>query len=341
MNIVIFMLDSLRPDFLGCGGHRIVKTPHIDKVCKEGMFFERAYAEYPITIPSRTAFVSGTYTFTNRPWCPLRSYDTHIAEVLKKNGYTTAGFADSPFMGAGMDRGFDTFVKVREGKCQGPRTTKKYEFSECYYPPGTPDDEKHFYVDTMTNRLYAQEKYGRSCPELLFDQAIEWLEKNHQNTPFFLWIDSFEPHEPWCPPPPYNTMYPDSKHERYIPFPVGPNSGWMTEKDKRHVLALYMGDITHTDEQVGRVIEKLKELNLEQDTMVIIVSDHGEPFGEHGTVRKYGVPVYEELSRIVFIIKKPGLVPPGKRTKALVGNIDLAPTILDILQIAPLREGIL
>lgn len=115
----------------------------------------------------------------------------------------------------------------------------------------------------------------------------------------------------------------------------------MTEKDKRHILALYKGDITHTDEQVGKVTAKLKELNLEQDTMLVIVSDHGEPFGEHGTVRKYGVPLYEELSRIVFIVKKPGLVPPGERTKALVENIDLTPTIFDILGIKPpLRKGL-
>jgi len=335
MNIIILMLDSLRADFLGCGGHPELRTPYIDKVSEEGLFFERAYAEYPITIPSRTAFLSGDYTFTNRPWCPLRNYDMHIAEVLRENGYTTAAFADSPFTGAGMDRGFDTFVRVLFGKCQPALTQKKYKFPQCYYAPDYSDEEEHFYPNTMVNRLYAQEKYGKSCPELLFDQVIEWLEENHQNNPFFLWIDSFEPHEPWCPPPPYNAMYSSSEHERYIPFPIGPDAGWMTEKDKKHVLALYMGDITHTDKQVGKITAKLKELNLEQNTMLVIVSDHGEPFGEHGTIRKYGVPIYEELSRMVFIIKKPGVVPSGKRSKALVGNIDLAPTILDLLGIEP------
>ena len=70
MNILVMMLDSLRSDYLGCGGHGIVRTPHIDAVAAQGTFFRNAYAEYPITIPSRTALVSGNYTFTNRPWCP-------------------------------------------------------------------------------------------------------------------------------------------------------------------------------------------------------------------------------------------------------------------------------
>jgi len=338
MNIVVIMLDSLRFDFLGCGGNSVVKTPYIDQVAREGLVFEQAYAEYPITIPSRTAFVSGIYTFTNRPWCPLKSYDAHIAEILKENGFTTVAFTDSPFMWGGFDRGFDTFVKIPAGKCLKALTDKKYNFPEYYLPPGYPDKEKVIYYNTMTNRFYAQEKYGKSCPELLFDQAIEWLEKNPK-FPFFLWIDSFEPHEPWCPPSPYDTIYQSDKYKRYIPLPPGPDTDWMTEEDKKHILSLYMGDVTHTDEQVGKVTAKLKELNLEQDTMLIIVSDHGEPFGEHGTIRKFGVPLYEELSQIVFIMKKPGLIPAGRRTKALVQNIDLAPTILDILNIEfPLKK---
>ncbi len=337
MNVLIIMLDSLRPDFLGCGGDNIIKTPHIDKIAAEGIFFDQAYAEYPITIPSRTALVSGNYTFTNRRWRPLCAYDLHIAELLKKEGYTTAAFSDSPFNRAmGMSRGFNTFVQVAGGgKCHPPVTDKKYKFPEAYFPPGC-NEEKHIYSNTMISRFYAREQYdGKSCPEVLFEQSMEWLEKN-QKKPFLLWIDSFEPHEPWCPSPPYDSLYPGAKnYNRYIPLPAGPSSDWMTPEDIEHVLALYRGDITHTDEQVGRVMSKLKKLGLEKDTLVIIISDHGEPFGEHGTIRKYGVPVYEELARMVFIVRKPGLIPPGSRSSTLVGNIDLTPTILDLLNIEP------
>ena len=283
MNIIILMLDSLRPDYLGCQGFHEVKTPWIDQVVKEGILFENVYAEYPITIPSRTAFVSGNYTFTNRPWCPLRSYDLHIAEILHQEGFVTAAFSDTPFnQSSHMHRGFETFVYVPFGKCHIAQTEKKYSFKPCYYPPGSPEDERHFYPNTMTNRFYALEKYGKSCPELLFDKALEWLEQNHHRQPFFLWVDSFEPHEPWCPPPSYESLYPKAiEHTRYIPFPIGPDASWMTEEDREHVLALYMGDVTHTDEMVGKVVKKIKELNLEEETLLVIISDYGEPFGEH------------------------------------------------------------
>jgi len=331
MNVVVIMLDSLRPDYLGCGGHPECRTPHIDRLAREGAFFPWAYAEYPITVPSRTALVSGNYTFTNRPWCPLRSYDLHMAEFFRQAGYATGAFSDTPFSaGANMHRGFDTFEWFQVGKCHQPVEDVDVEIPEAIYPPHASERELAFFPNTIKNRAYALRTYGRACPELLFDRALDWLDA-HADAPFFLWIDSFEPHEPWCPPPPYDTLYQDSPPKRYIPFPVGPSSDWMTEADLRHLLALYMGDVTHTDEQVGRVTDRLAQHGILDDTMIVVLSDHGEPFGDHGTVRKYGAPLYDELSRMVFVMRYPKAVPPGLETDALVQNTDLLPTLLDLL----------
>ena len=334
MNVVVMMLDSLRPDHLGCYGNREIETPHIDSVAAKGAVLETAYAEYPITVPSRTAFVSGTFTWPNRPWCPLRSYDPHIAETLKGNGYATAAFSDTPFsVGAGMGRGFDVFEFFAEGKCHKPVVEgRTFDDSAAYYPAHTPEHEKNFYRNTMINRRYAMEQHGKACPQLLFDAALDWLDQNHDK-PFFLWIDTFEPHEPWCPEEPYSSMYQPGYQGRYIPFPIGPSSDWMTEEDIQHVLALYAGDATHTDEMVGRVLTKLDALGVADDTLVAIISDHGEPFGEHGIVRKYNVVVYDELARMVWVTSLPGVVEPGTRVKGLVENTDFAPTILDALGI--------
>jgi len=340
MNVVVLMLDSLRPDFLGCGGHPVVRTPNIDRIAEEGIFFSRAYAEYPITVPSRTALVSGNYTFTNRPWCPLRNYDLHIAEVFQHAGWRTAAFSDTPFREtANMHRGFDVFRFFPEGKCHRPVEDVECEIPAAYYPPGAPRSELHFYPNTIKNRHYAMERYGKACPELLFDAALEWLDDNHDSE-FFLWIDSFEPHEPWCPPAPYDTMYRTAEPERYIPFPIGPSSDWMTPADRRHVVENYMGDVTHTDEQVGKVMAALEAHGLADETVVFVLSDHGEPFGEHGTVRKYGVPVYDELARMVFIVRMPGLKPAGQVSDALVQNVDLVPTLAELFGLSlPPRKG--
>jgi arylsulfatase A-like enzyme len=333
MNVVVLMLDSLRPDFLGCGGHEICKTPRIDGLAAEGVFFENAYAEYPITVPSRTAMVSGNFTFTNRPWCPLRSYDMHIAEVLRDAGYMTAAFSDTPFREASnMHRGFDTFEVVSEGKCYPPVSEAAIEIPECYYPEWGEGRELTFWPATYRNRAYALETYGKACPELLFDKAIDWMEENHRSD-FFLWIDSFDPHEPWAPVPPYDTMYQDG-WERYIPMPLGPDASWMNDKDKAHVIANYMGDATHIDVMVGRVLDTIDKLGIREETAVLVVSDHGEPLCEHGTIRKFGVPLYDELSKIVFIARIPGVTPSGQRCGTLVENVDFAPTVASLLGVA-------
>ena len=335
MNIVVIMLDSLRPDHLGCGGHPEVRTPHIDQVAAEGILFERAYAEYPITVPSRTALVSGCYTWTNRPWRALLPTDMHLTEVLHEHGYATAAFSDAPFNpGGNFDRGFEVFEYFDVGKCHGHDEDIEVDIPDAYFPPDAVEQERQYYVNTLKGRALAMQRYGKTCPELLFDRAVQWLEANDRR-PFLLWVDSFEPHEPWAPVSPYYEMYGGDRHRRYIPMPVGPDIQWAGEGDLDHVLRLYMGDITHTDEMVGRVTAKLDELGLAEDTLVVILSDHGEPFGEHGTIRKYYVPVYEELARMVWIMRKPGAVPEGAVARALVQNTDLAPTILDLLGIEP------
>jgi len=336
MNIVVVMLDSLRPDFMGCYGNSEVKTPYMDAIAARGTVYAKAYAEYPITVPARTALVSGCYTFTNRPWCPLRSYDMHIAEVLKENGYVTGAFSDTPFnVGANMDRGFDTFQWIPVGKCHRPvDEDREVDISNAYFPPHATQLEKNFYKHTMMNRAYSMEVNGKACPELLFDEAIGWMEAN-ANEKFFLWIDTFEPHEPWCPVPPYDTMYQEGYQGKYIPMPMGPSSDWMTDEDVKHIHALYAGDATHTDQQVGVLVNKIDELGLRDDTLIILISDHGEPLAEHGTIRKYNVPVYEELARMVWIMSKPGLVPEGVVSDALVQNTDFSPTLLDMLNIEP------
>ncbi len=341
MNIVVLMLDSLRPDTMGCGGHPQVKTPHLDRLAADGIIFQRAYAEYPVTVPSRTALVSGCYTWTNRPWCPLRSYDMHVAELLRDAGYVTACFSDAPMnRGAALDRGFDTFQFFDVGKCH---RHDDFDFepdtSHAYFPPRIAQKEEQFYRNTLKGRELARRRYGKTCPELLFDSALEWLQGNHTQ-PFFLWIDSFEPHEPWAPPSPYYEMYGADQHERYIPMPPGPEIDWAQPGDIEHILKLYLGDVTHTDEMVGRVLEALDRLGVADDTLVIALSDHGEPFGDHGTIRKFNVPVYEELARMVWIMRLPGVIPPGQESLALVQNTDFAPTLLEFCGIPiPPRKG--
>ncbi len=340
-HVVVIMLDSLRPDFIGALSDGKISTPHMDKLISKGVTFLNAYAEYPVTIPSRTAFLSGCYTFTNRPWCPMRNYDIHIAEHLRTAGYTTVAMSDTPFQKQSCGRGFQEFEFLPVGKCF-PAVNPDYipKTIDAYFPPGK-RAEVYFYKNTIANRKYAYDKYGKACPDLLFDKAVDWLKNwGNKNGKFFLWIDSFEPHEPWCPEPPYDKMYQPDYQGRYIPLPVGPKSTWMSEEELRHVKNLYKGDITNTDRQVGKIVACLTESGIIDDTLLIIISDHGEPFGEHGTIRKFSVPVYDELSKIVWIMYCPSRLPKGQKINALVDNTDFAPTLFDLLDLPYPKGGL-
>ena len=298
------------------------------------MVFETAYAEFPNTIPSRTAFVSGMYTFPCRPWQALEPDDLHVAEILRGAGYHTAALSDTPFNnGAHMDRGFDEFRHFPMGKCLPPADGRDLvDISDAFFPPGYPEKEVLYYAKTMTNRALCLEKHGVTPGEYFFDEVSNWLRQDH-SAPFFLWVDSFQPHEPWEAGEPYRSMYePRFGYEgRYLPMPMAPDSDkWMMPGDIEHVRALYKASVTETDDYVGRVLGTIDECGLAEDTVVMILSDHGMPLGEHGLVRKFGYPVYDELARIVWMMRVPGARVEGARSSALVSNVDFLPTLLAI-----------
>ena len=338
MNVVVLVLDALRPDHLGCYGNGDVRTPNLDQLAAQSVLFETAYVEFPNTIPARTALVSGIYTFPTRPWQPLAPDDFHVAEAFGKAGYHTAALSDTPFNnGANMDRGFEEFRHFPMGKCLRPADGRQVvDYSDAYFPPGYPDKEVLYYANTKTNRQISMEQHGVPPGEYFFDEVCRWLAENRDRQ-FFLWVDSFQPHEPWDAGEPYRAMYePQSGYQgRYLPMPMAPDpEKWMMPGDIEHVRALYKASVTETDVYVGRVVDKLNELTLAEDTLVFLLSDHGIPLGEHGLLRKFGYPLYDELARIVWMIRKPGLVPAGKRVPSLVCNVDFLPTLLHLCGLA-------
>ena len=333
-NVLFILSDSLRSDFLGCYGDEKTKSPNIDLLAKRGVSFSKAYAENPLTIPSRTAMVSSCYTFTHRPWMPLLDTDFHIAEIMKKNGYVTAAFSNSPFdIKSNMNRGFDTFKEYTQKN--SPVSPKHYDFPDLKRVDPSLQEWMESYTAHIERRLHALERgdLPSDAPELLTREAIRWLKKDSGKKPFFLWLDYFDPHEPWSPPPPYDDMYDPGYEGRLFPRPRY-ICDYLTESELNHIRALYRGCITQVDDQIEPVMETLDELGLTDDTLIIFTSDHAEPLGDHGTIRKNGVPMWEELTRISFILKGPS-IPQGKTMGCLIENTDVAPTILGLLGIEP------
>ncbi|MBN2582075.1 MAG: sulfatase, partial [Planctomycetes bacterium] len=348
MNVLLVMFDSLRVDHLAVNGHPVIRTPNFDRFAQEGTVFARNYAEFPITIPSRTAFFCGTYTFTNRPWSPLRPHDTPLAEVLQRAGYQTGLITDSPTGQSmwNMGRGFETFTYFTEGPCHAPvvegRQADFGPYSVVEADVADRESARRFLGNTRINRQWSMETHGCYSPDIMTRAAEKWFDGYDGRRPFFLVLDYFDPHEPWDPPEPYMSMYdPDYAGKRYA-MPTQPEIDYLTPEELQQVRHLYMGKVTQVDDQLPALWKKLDERGLSDDTLVVILSDHGEMLGEHNQMRKFGVPLYDELATCVMMMRLPGTVPVGKRVTGLTQNIDLMPTLLDLLEVdeRPQADGL-
>jgi len=189
-------------------------------------------------------------------------------------------------------------------------------------------------------RNTASRKYEKDyfAPQVMI-KAMEWLERNYKLDRFLLWVDSFDPHEPWDPPYPYNRMYnPGYKGEEII-YPEYGKCDYMTEAELKQVRALYAGEVTMLDKWVGYLLDKIEQLGLFENTAIIFTSDHGHYHGNHGAIGKPWAALgedlgslYEEMTRIPLLIRLPN-GERGKRIDALVQSTDMMPTILDLLEV--------
>lgn len=347
-NIVVFMLDSLRPDHLGCNGCEIALTPNIDKLAKEGINFTNAYSEFPITIPTRSALLGGFYTHTCRTWKPMTDFDLHIPEVFKKKGFKTALFGDSPMTHEVFNchKGFEYFEHSPYGKIQfmvqgANEYAKKINIDDYFWSEEqleadrkkgdlTLKVEQGLFLGSYANELYLQDKLGIRRAAYVSDLALDWLDSIAVNgDPFFLWVDHFEPHEPWLAGDGFLEPFKHLMDQSAGHCPMPPSkSSWLPKIVLKNLLAHVHGTNFETDIEVGRVVKKIEELGLTDDTIFIVISDHGEPYGEHGTIRKYGIPIYDELAKIPFIVKGPGLE-KGRVMNTLLTTPDIAGFFLE------------
>jgi len=349
MNVVVIVTDSLRADHTGYMnlGEK-AKTPNLDRFAAEGTVFEHYYPEGLPTLPVRTAWWTGLWTYPVKGWQPFQLEDVLLAEVLWNKGYTSALVADTyhlhkPVYGAG--RGFDTVVWIR-GQEYDPWVVDVEVDVEASPHHRLRGDES----DARWRPLF--EQYLRNATRLKSEEdyyvartvraAIEWLEKvtQQQKDRLFLWVDCFDPHEAWDPPEPYWSMYkPEGYEGAELVDPVaGPVEGYMTPEEVERTRTLYAGEVTLVDKWVGKLLERMRELGLYENTLIMHLSDHGEPFGEHGIIRKAEPWSYEELVRSPLAIRHPQGVGTGKRVKAVAQAVDIMPTVLDFLGLPTMLE---
>ena len=334
MNVILIVSDTFRRDHLPSYGNAEVITPNLDRFAEQALIFEDCYAASFPTVPARADLMTGRYTFAYLPWGPLPQDEVTMAGLISGAGYRTAMIADSPFLarrGYGQDRGFQEFIYIR-GQLHGT----EQEYRRLHRP--------------------VSEIEGYCAPKT-FVEAADWLERHHEN-PFFLYVDTWDPHEPWDPPSYYVKPYmADYGGEVIAPSYYDYAADGVSERDLEIARACYMGEISMVDHWFGYLMERVRVLNLLDDTAIIFVSDHGFYFGEHGlfgkrrfrwpdgsgfeegfakglTVHQRQVhrsPLHNEVIQVPLLVYLPGV--ENRRVSGLLSLPDLMPTVLELLEI--------
>jgi arylsulfatase A-like enzyme len=304
-NVILITMDSLRHDDLGCTGQERAHTPNIDALARDGVVFRECVAQGTFTRISVPSMITGMFplftqirTFSGH----LDSVHTTVAEVLEDDGY----------------------------------------------------------LNLATNRMWSKSFYqgfqetggsGEQTPQRTA-RAIQGIEDRREGK-FFIWLYYWDPHAPYLPPEEIMRRYePDYIHRAPREQGQGPRgttlrdaSGHfggsigtlkalnqkeirLTSLDRRHLKDLYLAEIAYVDEGIGEVVARLKELDLYDESLIILNSDHGEGFGEHG-FWYHGSTVFDEMCLVPLIIKPPRSRDVNKQVWGVVRNIDVVPTILD------------
>jgi len=338
MNVIVIITDSLRRDHVGCYGNDWIQTPNLDRFAAEATLIEHAYTEGLPTVPFRLSLLTGRFTFPFRGWVPLDAEERPMPEYLWDKGYRSALISDVYHLhkpGMNFARGFDD-VKWIRGQEWDPFVTDPIDvpLEKFHKPrPGVAGGDAQM-IQYLRNRAYWKSEEDHFIAQVV-KAGLEWIDAQVENDKFFLYLDCFDPHEPWDPPSPYDRMYGSEDYDGpELICPMGGTvEGYLSEEELDHVKALYAGEVTLVDRWVGIFLDGLRERGFFENSLVIHVSDHGEPFGEHGIVRKMHCHPYEELAHIPLIVYHPEGLGKGMRVPGFVETCDIMPTILDFLEI--------
>jgi arylsulfatase A-like enzyme len=303
-NVLVICVDSLRADHLGCYGYKRNTSPHIDTVAHDGVLFTTAISQAPWTKPSVASLFTSMYMSVHNVWYGYKdTKDFAISCTLSKDIVTIAEILKI--------HGYETAAFG-----QKLHLSKEFGFKQGF--------------DLLNMKL------GK-CANIT-KNVISWFQKRHPNK-FFVYIHYDDAHFPYNPPDKFK-MYDVYKSSANV---TGENfkairSGEikLSKEDINHIIASYDGEIRCVDEEIGFLLKQLDGMGYGNNTLLIILADHGDEFMEHGGVA-HGHTLYEELIRVPLIMKGPA-IPKKVQISGLAQSIDIAPTILDILDLQPDRE---
>jgi len=395
-NVLVFVTDQHRYDYLGCLGRRNVETPNLDAIARDGVVFSNAYAVNTVCQPTRTTMMTGqTLRGHGRrtPVVPQNPNLVTLPELLGDRGYRTHAVgklhlhswlcspdqkkdelhpSDWPELRHFWETGQRThlpepYYGFQTTEFVGAHTHGVYGDYRNWIEREHPEALPYLKARHPENVERGSQTRDWALPEALHynrwisDKTGEFLEENAgTDQPFFLWCSFPDPHPSFTAPKPWSDMYhpgemqlgpqregelgemPPFYQRAYDNDPEAILNliglGRLPDEQTRIQMAMYSGMVSFVDHEIGRVMAKLEELGLSEDTIVVFISDHGDMMGDHGLTRK-GPFQYRGAIQIPFIVSWKGRFQnSGRISDALTGQLDLVPTVLDLCGVEPCRQ---
>ncbi|NIJ55076.1 sulfatase [Dyadobacter arcticus] len=336
-NVLFIAVDDMN-DWVGpFGGYSGIKTPNIDKLAKKGVSFTRAYCAAPACNPSRTALLTGVRPSTsgvyhnNQPWRPVMQDAVTLPQYFTANGYEVKGAGKIYHNTYNDDASWPTYFEI-------PKSPE---------PPKAPVNGFAHFDWSPVN---AKDEDMGDCK--IVNEGISFFDQKHDK-PFFLAIGFTRPHLPWYVPQKYFDMYPleSIKKPRVIDNdlgdvppagikiakPEGDHKFIVENKQWEKAVQGYLASITFADGQIGRLLDALEKSKYAENTIIVFFGDHGWHLGEKEHWRKFAL--WEEASRVPFIVYAPGLSKSGSISERTVNLLDIYPTLTELCNL-PNKKGL-
>ncbi len=338
MKVLFVILDTLRRDFLEPYGSDWVHTPNIQRLAQRSVVCDNHWVGSLPCMPARREFMTGRHNFLERGWGPLEPFDDVLPALLRSVGpgeqrppvfshLITDHYHYFYLGGEGHNNSFDTWQFERGQESD-------FWISRVDLPALPPSMNRVTACQqNALNRMAQREEHEFSGPRCI-EHAVRWLDDNRGSDNWLLQVELFDPHEPFYVVPKYLELYGDTWDG---PLYDWPDYGVCADSPEaiEHIRKCYAALLTMTDHWLGRLWDKLDELDAWRDTVVVLTTDHGSMLGEHQYWMKNAMPVYNEIAHIPLIVHLPGSARAGTRVSALTQTTDLMPTMLDWFNAPP------
>ncbi len=335
-NVVVVLLDSLNRHLIGPYGGTQFATPHLDAFAARSRVFTNHHTGSLPCMPARHDILCGALDFLWRPWGSIEMWEDAITFELRRAGVVTQLVTDHPHLfesgGENYHTDFSAWSYVR-GHEDDPWKTRLDP--SWFGTPALPAEAATIHRGYDTSRTYFRSEEDFPGPRTM-SAAARWLQENgREHDRFLLFVDEFDPHEPFDTPEPWASMYDNEWEGPRVIWPPYTAAGGPTTPDERtgrHLRANYGAKLSMIDHWFGRLLGAMDEHDLWRDTAMFVLTDHGHYLGDRGGIwGKPGVPIYREMGHIPLMVAWPGVT--ASTCDTLTTSVDVHATLRDIFNV--------